>query len=98
MSSASSPWQSRKAGDGGKGQYAIVRSVGWKTNTIEIGDDFLDMKLPTLDVKIWVRDGLIEYEFFEKPMSANTVLNAKTAEVSETKIHMSRLILRLYIE
>ena len=47
--------------------------------TVEVGDDFLDRKLPTLDVKIWVKDDVIEYEFFEKPMSANTVLHAKTA-------------------
>ena len=31
--------------------------------TIEIGEDFSDQKLPTLDVKIWIRNGMIEYEF-----------------------------------
>ena len=53
--------------------------------TVEVEDDFADRKLPTLDVRIWVREGLIEYEFFSKPMSANTVLNAKTALGEQTK-------------
>ena len=53
--------------------------------TVEVCDDFLDRKLPTLDVKIWVKDGIIEYEFFEKPMSANTVLHAKTALSEQVK-------------
>jgi hypothetical protein len=39
--------------------------------TVEVGDDFLDRKLPTLDVKIWIKYGVIEYEFFEKPHSSN---------------------------
>ena len=53
--------------------------------TVEVEDDFADKKLPTLDVRIWVRGGLIEYEFFSKPMSANTVLNARTALGEQTK-------------
>ena len=47
--------------------------------TVEVGDDFQDGKLPTLDLKIWIQDGVIEYEFYEKPMSGNTVVRAKTA-------------------
>ena len=53
----------------------------------------MDLKLSTLDVKIWIRDGVIEYEFFEKPMSANTVLHAKTSptqEVVRRLLHTSR--------
>jgi hypothetical protein len=53
--------------------------------TMEIGEDFIDLKLPTLDVKIWVRNGKIEYDFFEKLMSSNTVLHAKTAQSETTK-------------
>ena len=42
--------------------------------------------MPTLDVKIWVVDGeRIEYDFFEKPMSTNLVLHAKTAQSESTK-------------
>ena len=32
--------------------------------TVEVGDNFMDRKLPTLDVKIWIIDGVIKYEFF----------------------------------
>ena len=53
--------------------------------TMEIGEDFIDMKLPTLDVRIWIRNGRIEYDFFEKTMSTNTVLHAKTAQSEKTK-------------
>ena len=45
----------------------------------------MDLKLPTLDVKIWVREGRIEFDFFEKTMSINTVLHAKTAQSDSTK-------------
>ena len=27
--------------------------------TVEVEDDFIDRKLPTLDVRIWVKEGLI---------------------------------------
>ena len=37
--------------------------------TMEIGEDFIDMKLPTFDVRIWVKNGRIEYDFSEKTMS-----------------------------
>ena len=48
--------------------------------TLEIGEEFSDQKLPTLDVKFWVEGGkLILHDFFEKPMSTNLVLHAKTA-------------------
>jgi hypothetical protein len=39
------------------------------TFTLEIGEDFHDQKLPTLDVKIWVDKNKIFFDFFEKPMS-----------------------------
>ena len=55
--------------------------------TLEIGEPFPDQKLPTLDVKIWVEDGwLIMYNVFEKPMSTNLVLHAKTAQSKSTRI------------
>jgi hypothetical protein len=40
--------------------------------TIELGEDFTDGKLPSLDIKIWVMGGkIIMYEFFEKTMATN---------------------------
>ena len=53
--------------------------------TMEIGEDFVDLKLPTLDVRIWVREGRIEFDFFEKTMGINTVLHTKTAQSDSTK-------------
>jgi hypothetical protein len=53
--------------------------------TLEIGEDFEDKKLPTLDVKIWVAGNMIHFDFFEKPMSTNMVLHAKTAQSQSVK-------------
>ena len=41
--------------------------------TQEIGEDFKDGKLPSLDTVIWVEAGRILFEFFEKPMASNLV-------------------------
>ena len=55
--------------------------------TKEIHEDFDDQKLPTLDTKIWVEDGrLIHFEFYQKPMSSNLVLQADTALSNTVKI------------
>ena len=51
---------------------------------MEIGEDFIDMKLPTLDVKIWIVNGRIEFDFYKKPMANNMVLHARTAQVCLT--------------
>ena len=45
--------------------------------TVEVEDVFHDGKLPTLDLKVWIQDGVIEDEFHEKPMSGNTLVHAK---------------------
>ena len=50
------------------------------TFTLEREEQFQDQKLPTLDVKIWVDKNKIFFDFFEKPMSSNLVLYAKTAQ------------------
>ena len=50
------------------------------TFTLEREEEFQDQKLPTLDVKIWVDKNKIFFDFFEKPMSSNLVLHAKTAQ------------------
>ena len=53
--------------------------------TVQEGDDCMDSKLPTLDLKIWVRDGIIKYEFSEKPMVGNTVVHVKTTLSEQVK-------------
>ena len=54
--------------------------------TIEIQDDFPDLKLPTLDLKIWVEKEKILYEHYEKPMKTNLVLEQKSALSENTKV------------
>ena len=54
--------------------------------TQEIGEDFQDGKLPSLDTKIWVEGFVILFEFYEKSMSSNLVVHAKSALSEETKL------------
>ena len=54
--------------------------------TMETGEDF-DGWLPSLDTNLAVeKNNTIIYKFFEKPMSANTVLHARTAMAEDAKI------------
>ena len=54
--------------------------------TVELGDDFADGKLPSLDIAIWVvADRLIMYEHFEKTMATNLLVEAKSALSMEVK-------------
>ena len=54
--------------------------------TMELHEDFEDMKLPTLDTKLWVEDGkVIHFEFYQKPMASNLVLQADTALSNSVK-------------
>ena len=43
------------------------------------------MKLPTLDVKIWIVNGRIEFDFYDKPMVNNMVLHGRTAKSDMNK-------------
>ena len=55
--------------------------------TIELGEDFIDGKLPSLDTKIWVVDGwIIMYKFFEKTMATNLMVEAGSALSNEVKL------------
>ena len=55
--------------------------------TMETGEDFVDVWLPTLDTSMRVReDNMVEYRFFEKPMSSNMVLHKDTAMAENPKI------------
>ncbi len=48
--------------------------------TMELGEDFEDGKLPSLDINIWVVGGkLVLYEFFEKVMASNLMVEAGSA-------------------
>ena len=55
--------------------------------TIELGEDFVDNKLPSLDTKIWVVDGWrILFEFFEKTMATNLMVEAGSALSKDVKL------------
>ena len=55
--------------------------------TLEIHEDFEDLKLPTLDTLLYMEDeNIIHFEFFQKPMSTNLVLQADTALSDSVKM------------
>jgi hypothetical protein len=55
--------------------------------TIELGEDFQDGKLPSLDTKIWVLNSwTILFEFVEKIMASNLMVEAGSALSQEVKL------------
>lgn len=55
--------------------------------TTELGEDFMDGKLPSLDTNVWVVDGwLIMHEFFEKTMASNLMVEAGSALSKDVKL------------
>ena len=54
--------------------------------TQEIGEDFPDLKLPSLDTTIWVERNRILFKFLSKPMATTLVLKAKSALSEEVKL------------
>ena len=55
--------------------------------TIELGEDFPDGKLPSLDTKVWVLNAwTILFEFFEKTMASNLMVEAGSALSLEVKL------------
>ena len=54
---------------------------------MEIGDDFDNKKLPTLDLEIWVQPGgRVLYQHYEKPMNTNLVIQKSSALSENTKV------------
>ena len=52
-----------------------------------MGEDFLDGKLPSLDTKVWVVDNWrLMFEFFEKTMATNLMVEAGSALSTEIKM------------
>ena len=56
------------------------------TFTKESPSDFDDRKLPTLDFKIWIENGRIWYQFFQKLMSNNVVIQERSALSEQVKV------------
>ena len=66
---------------------AMSSLLGFLEFTMEIGEQFPDNKLPTLDTKIWIQAGRrVLFEFFEKTMSANVVIQAESALSEQIKV------------
>ena len=54
--------------------------------TIEVGEDFVNGKLPSLDLEVWVQDGWkVLFNFFEKTMASNLMVEAESALSREVK-------------
>ena len=47
--------------------------------TVEVGEEFADKRLPTLDVKLWLEDGKIIHTYFEKEMKTPFLLMKRSA-------------------
>ena len=47
--------------------------------TSEVGEEFEDGRLPTLDTNVWIEDGRVKYSFFEKPTATSKVIHKKSA-------------------
>jgi hypothetical protein len=55
--------------------------------TIEVGEDFVNGKLPSLDLEVWVQDGWkVLFNFFEKTMASNLMVEAEPALSREVKM------------
>ena len=58
---------------------------GWLNLTMET-ETMFDGTLPTLDLQIWVRgDNKVLYKYFEKKMTPNMVLHARSAIPESTR-------------
>ena len=55
--------------------------------SIELGEDFPDRKLPSLDTKIWILNAwTILFEFFEKTMASNIMVEEGSAPSQDVKM------------
>ena len=54
--------------------------------TMEIGEDFNDNSLPTLDTRLWMKDGQIRYSYYEKPMCNKQVVHNDSAMGENSKV------------
>ena len=60
--------------------------LGFLTFAKESPSDFADRKLQTLDFKIWIENGRIWYQFFQKLMSNNMVIHERSALSEQVKV------------
>jgi hypothetical protein len=65
---------------------SMISIMNFLNFTQEIGEDFQDNSLPSLDITVWVEMNRILFKFFSKPMATNLVVQAKTALSEEVKL------------
>ena len=69
------------------------------TFTAEVGEDFPDKRLPTLDFSLWMdEEGRIKHSYFEKTMKSQIMLDRESAMATRQKftIQSNELTRRLY--
>ena len=54
--------------------------------TFELGEDFADGKLPSLDTNVWVDGWKVLFVLFEKTMATNLMVEADSALSREVKL------------
>ena len=65
----------------------IMNSIFPNLNfTMETHEDFQDSTLPTLDTRIWMEERKVMYSYYEKPMSAKTVIMKNSALSENSKV------------
>merc|ERR1712237_304170 len=60
----------------------VMGEIQWTFDAPSLNDDG---KCPCLDLKVWVENGEIRFEFFKKPVSSPYVVLAKSALSEQTK-------------
>ena len=64
---------------------------------VDVPNNHSDNKLPILDMKVYIKDGYIVYEHFEKPMASKLVISSRSAHSDQTKrsVHISECVMRM---
>ena len=67
---------------------AVLNSIhpGILRCTTEIGEDFEDGRLPTLDTSVWIEEGRAKYTFYEKPTATSKVIDRRSALSENCKL------------
>ena len=63
----------------------------------DIPGKYDDKKLPILDMKCWMKDGLLLYQHYSKPMATKLVISARSAHSDQTKrsVHIAECVRRM---
>ena len=62
---------------------SVFRDINFE---MEIAEDFVNKRLPTLDFEMWMKDGKLEFSFFEKAMKTPYCIMEQSAMAIKSKI------------